>query len=282
MKRSTFLHSATLTLLAFVTLAACQAWAQNLRQPSGVAVDSKGILWVSNFDTNQILAFDTTYNLLPSKTITAGVVHPTGVAFDSVGNLYVANYGQTGYDSTVTVYGTNGKQITGRTISSNLEFANGIAVDSANDVLVNNGNQYMTMFSAYGTYLGTINPGLVFYTLASRGPWFAMGFDVGAHYYSTGEILENKVSAINEFPASRIEAIAFDSKNNFYAAQNTGEIDYGNTANAVASQFEPPSSDLQLTAMAVDNVRKRIFLCSYNNSKITVLSLSGQYITTIY
>lgn len=282
MKRSTFLHTATLTMAAFLALAVCQAGAQNLKQPSGVAVASNGYLYVSNFDTSQILVFDLNYNLVPAKTISAGVAHPVGVAFDSVGNLYVANYGQTGYDSTVTVYGTNGKQITGRTISSNLQFASGIAVDSANDVLVNNQNQYLTMFSAAGTYLGTINPGLTFYTVATRGPWLAMGFDIGTHWYSTAEVLTNRVNHIENVTSSRVEAIGGDNKNNFYVAQSTGEIDYINTTTLAASELVAPGQDPQLTAIAVDSVRGRIFLCSYNKSEIIVANLSAQYITTIF
>jgi len=130
-KRNIYLHTTILTVFAFFALAACQAWATiPLSQPSGVAVDPQGNIYVANSATNQILVYDVNRVQRSSKTISAGLAHPSGLAFDSNGNLWVANYGQTGYDSSVTEYNSKGQQNTGATITANLQFTLGIAVDS--------------------------------------------------------------------------------------------------------------------------------------------------------
>ena len=131
MKRNIYLHTTILTVFAFLALAACQAWATiPLSKPSGVAVDPQGNIYVANSATNQILVYDVNRVQRSSKTISAGLAHPSGLAFDSNGNLWVANYGQTGYDSSVTEYNSKGQQNTGATITANLQFTLGIAVDS--------------------------------------------------------------------------------------------------------------------------------------------------------
>jgi DNA-binding beta-propeller fold protein YncE len=92
MKLSSFLKNTSQMFLIFLTLAACQAWAASpLGHPVSLAVDSKGNLYVVNFDSNQILVYNPNYVQQTKKTISAGVSGPFGVAFDSKGNLYVAN-----------------------------------------------------------------------------------------------------------------------------------------------------------------------------------------------
>jgi len=280
MKRSSFLHATTLTVLAFLTLTVCQAWAAvAINEPSGVAVDSKGNLYVANSGTNQILIYNTKY-VQSKKIITAGVVHPMGVAFDSVGNLYVSNYGQTGLDSAVTVYDPTGKQLPGNTITDNVQFAFGIAVDSMNDVWVNNADSYVTAHSTYGTYLGTNNPGTLS-AIATRGPWYVVATGTQAYLYSVGEVLHNFASVYNIFTgAGNITALGFDNTNRCYLYVSTGEVDLWNPASGI-STFTQMGGDYQISSIAVDNAHGRVFLSTFNNSRIYVYSTSGQFITLI-
>src|SRR5579862_2437964 len=71
---------------------AITAFAANnpLNEPNGLAVDSKGNLYVANSGGNNIVVFNSKYQHLAAKTIVQGVFHPTGVAVDPMGNLWVA------------------------------------------------------------------------------------------------------------------------------------------------------------------------------------------------
>src|SRR5258707_1500476 len=119
MKLSSFLKTSTQMLLIFLTLAASQSWAATpLNGPLGLALDSKGNLYVANSLNDQILVYNPNYVQQTKKTITAGVSNPYGVAFDSKSNLYVANHG----NSSVTVYDSTGKQKTGSTITNGIHY----------------------------------------------------------------------------------------------------------------------------------------------------------------
>jgi sugar lactone lactonase YvrE len=81
-----------------------------MRNPSGLAVDANGTLWVAEYNNSRILRFDnaaskanganadgvlgqTTYTTLNVATTQSGLRTPMGIATDSSGNLWVADYG---------------------------------------------------------------------------------------------------------------------------------------------------------------------------------------------
>ncbi len=133
-----------------------------LNEPTGLALDSKGNLYVANYGNNQVLVYNPSYVQQTKKTITAGLNVSASLAVDSKGNLYVANYG----NSSITVYDSTGKQKTGSTITNGILNPARIAIDALDDVWVNNNFDHLTMYSTYGTLIASSNPGVPVY--ASR------------------------------------------------------------------------------------------------------------------
>jgi len=283
MKRNSFLQTTTLTVLAFLALAACQAWAGTLSHPWGVAIDASGNIYVANSATNQVLVFDVNRVLQPKKTITAGLANPNGLAFDSKGNLWVANYGNTGYDSSITEYNSKGQQITGATITQNLQFTEGLAIDSMNNIWALGAlDASVTIYSPFGTYLGSSAPGYDIWSVASRGKWVVFTTTDEWVAYSTGEVLRNAVTAsVAGSTPGHTGAVGFDNVGNFYVCQADGEVDYVNLAQGVASVFTQLGGYYGINGIAVDNAHSRVYFQSTNNSAIYVFTTAGIYVGVI-
>ena len=99
-----------------------------LSDPTGVAVDSQGNLYVANTGGNEIL------EITPSGSVTQLAVsatfnRPAGVAVDAFGNVYVADTGDNEIRE-ITAAGTM------QTLASGLRSPQGVAVDSAGNVFV--------------------------------------------------------------------------------------------------------------------------------------------------
>lgn len=84
-----FAKSIVWTLLCLVFFASLSFAASGLNNPSALAVDAKGNLWVANQGANNILKFNPNYVLQAKSTITAGINAPTGIALDPLGNVWV-------------------------------------------------------------------------------------------------------------------------------------------------------------------------------------------------
>ncbi|HYB90595.1 MAG TPA: NHL repeat-containing protein [Candidatus Binataceae bacterium] len=125
-----------------------------ITNPTGVAVDSAGDIYVANPEslyggTDSIFIYSAGSNgdVTPTTTITGastGLAFPTGIALDSSGNIYVSNAGSWvgGVDS-ITVYpaGSNGNVQPSTTISgasTGLLMPWGIALDSSRNIYVAN------------------------------------------------------------------------------------------------------------------------------------------------
>jgi DNA-binding beta-propeller fold protein YncE len=279
LKLSNFLKTTSQTFLMVLTLTACQAWAATpLNGPLGLALDSKGNLYVANSLSNQILVYNPTYVQLTRKTITASVSDPYGVAFDSKGNLYVANYG----NSSVTVYDSTEKQKTGSTITNGIQYPVKVAIDGLDDVWVGNNYDHVTMYSTSGTLIGSSNPGVPVESIATHGAWFVLGSSDHWTQYPTGEYLTKGEAASSlRFGSANIFAATFDKKGNYWVCQFTGEVDvvnpYANVATLIIPAGQPGSY-----GMAVDSTRNRIYLSSYSNNTIDVFTTSGAHLYTIY
>ncbi len=74
-----------------------------LSAPSGLALDGAGNLFITDYDTAQLVEVPTTTGLPPSVVNTGGLLqHPIAVAFDSQGNTYIGDAGPGGYGATFT------------------------------------------------------------------------------------------------------------------------------------------------------------------------------------
>jgi DNA-binding beta-propeller fold protein YncE len=282
MKRTTFPHTTTLTVLAFFALAVCQAWASSpLTQPMGLALDANGNLYVANLGGNQsrgsILVYSPKFVLQAKKTITTAVDKPTGVGIDSQGNIYVAN----SLSGIITKYDSKGNWNSGATISQNIAQPAGVVVDSLDDVWVNNGLQYITIYSPFGEYLGSSTPGGEIDSIATGAEWYVVGGDSTWTQLPAGEVLTNNgIAGESQFPShEQAVAATFNKAGNYFMAQETGEVDLINpltTARTfVLSVAYPP------TGMVVDSNRGHIFLSNRYNNTIDVFTTKGVHITTI-
>jgi len=118
----------------------------NLVQPSGIALDSYGNVYVANqaISTVAVFAAGANGNVAPIRTISGSntnLNHPTGIALDAGGNIYVAS----SVNKSINVYaaGANGNVTPTRVIS-------GTATQLLDPVAIvlNGGNIYVSNFGS--------------------------------------------------------------------------------------------------------------------------------------
>lgn len=268
----------TVLMSLFCFAAISVAATQPLNEPSGLALDSKGNLFVANYGANQVLVYDPDYQQLTSETITADLDGPTGVAFDPQGNIYVSNINS----NTVNQYTPNRK--------INQQFTNGIttpvaiAVDGIGNLWVTNSSTLTLLGAAWGNVLlGTTSASYIgvnyFLGVATGGGHFAVGTDQGfewdpiafyLYYYSTSsDPVANTTGA----------ALAFDAKGNLYSGNIDGSVDYYNWNTRKLTPFATVS--YWPGAIVVDNARGRVYIADFTDSLIQVYSTKGVLLETI-
>ena len=89
--KSTKISARIAAVVAVLVTTGFAATTPALEFPRGLAVDSKGNLYVANSGGNNILVYGSGYVLQKSKTITSGISTPWGVAFDPIGDLWPRN-----------------------------------------------------------------------------------------------------------------------------------------------------------------------------------------------
>jgi len=136
------------------------ATSAGLEGPSGVAVDSGGNIYIADTGSNCIrkvaagtgiittVAGNGTHDYSGDNgaATSASLAWPYGVAVDSTGNIYIADYGSnrirkvtagTGIITTVAGFGTIGYfGDNGPATSASLDYARGVAVDSAGNIYI--------------------------------------------------------------------------------------------------------------------------------------------------
>lgn len=158
--------TATKTLTRLVSTLLCLAFfapvgfaaINPLANPYGMAVDSKGNLWVANANggdsgLGNILVFNPNYVLQKKDTITSNLKLPITVAFDPLGNLWVANVGASngGPYGSVAEY-TNGVQNTAGTITDGIVEPQAMAIDGLGDIWVENQLLNITVYGSTLVY----------------------------------------------------------------------------------------------------------------------------------
>lgn len=255
-----------------------------LNEPNGLAVDSKGNLYVANSGGNNIVVFNPMYQYLPAKTIVQGVSHPTGVAFDPMGNLWVANY--IPGEGSITEYAA-GQQVSSGTITEGVDSALAIAVDGSGNVWVQNNNSYVDVYSQ--PVLGQGSPTLT-QTFNVTGPLYGIsvwentvalgtassfGVDFGDAFTTMENgVFEGTSSAMNNTGLS----IAADHQGGFYMSNLDGSVNHdldGVYAPFVQLSYQPAGT-------AVDTVHDRVyFSCLQCNYVQAYSTTTGQLLQTI-
>jgi len=275
-------------LLAF-TFGSLQAVAQ-LNSPQGVIFDGQGNLWVANSASNQVLELNPT-NGTVLATITASLDNPVRLAFDGAGNLYVANAN----GNSITVYDSNLKQLTQKTLHNRLNFPTGVVVDAYGDVFVsNNQSNNIEVFSIDGGRSETLTkdnfafpftaPG----ALAVRGTnlYVSLGPTVGENAvisYNVGEFLGNNPKervVYTDHTNTGPSGIAFDSAGNIYVADFYSETwvkfnAQGKLLLVVHDGIAQPEG------IAVD-ANGNVYVANASLNNITVYNPAGQLINTLH
>ena len=267
-----------------------QAMATNLDNPKGLALDSKGNLYVANPGRNtqgfggSVLVYNPSFMQLPNKGIGgAGVNYPIGVAVNSKDQVYVANAG----DWRITVYnGTVQDNTKTLTQADGIHSPSDISIDGMDNVWISDptglGDTNIDVFSANSVKLNSIKTADYVGKIAvsKHGPFFmtTSDFNQATRTAYAGEILTNKSSF---FKSSGIfgESMTLDQNGKAYVAEFNGDVAIGDPkTHTWQVLFHVPYG---ASGIAVDNLRKRVYVASDDLNKIDVFSTAGVYLTTI-
>jgi|SRR5215469_1403223 len=140
-------HTLAVALLGFCGVLSSTATTAPLIYPRGLAVDSKGNLYVANSGGNNILVYNAYYAQVSAKTITANINNPSAVAFDPQGNLWVVNYGTSNGSATGSIAEySNGVQNTANSITNGILNPQAMAIDRLGTLWVQNNDSNLTVY----------------------------------------------------------------------------------------------------------------------------------------
>lgn len=242
-----------------------------LNSPQGLAVDINGNIYAANYNAG-VTVYNSNGKL--TGTITNETANPVAVGVAFGGNVYVANSG----NSTVAIYNSN-LQFTSIINDSALRIPVSMYVDGNNDAWV---------LDSYGTvhvYLQDTTPaGSMTLGGTAIGPWGSNvsvwgvpgGNGYAQYFQNVGEALHEGVNISNDFMTSPLAGgEAEDSIGQQYVtdiahdqvqiwASNGTEVGSFNTAS-------------QPAGIAVDSVRKRIYVALPISNEIAAYSMTAPY-----
>ena len=268
------------TLLCLVFCASLSFAATPLNNPSALAVDAKGNLWVANQGANNILKYNPSYVLQPKATITAGINTPTGVAVDPLGNIWVVD----SVDGEVTEY-VNGIQNTAATITDGIVNPAGLAIDGLGNIWVANAFSNVTVYAekfpyaAHLSLIQTFTPGIPVYSIAIVGGSLAWGSLSQSALTAIESELVLTPSTFGVPKSKTTLALAGGAKGVVYMGNIDGTITVYTPATNSTTQF------LNLGAVpagiAVDKARGRVYISNGAANTISVYSTAGVLLHTI-
>ena len=192
-----------------------------LRSPQGIAVNSAGVTFVSEYMGNDIQKFGA--NGAALGTFASGLINPRDIAVDSAGNVYVVNSANGwGNPSAINEYAPNGNLLNSISLGYYVDWPGGLAVNNNGDVFVANfNNGTIQEFGTNGTALGTFATGLsgpADMAFNSTGDMFVSEMSGGTikEFDSSGNLLGTFASGLNS-PLG----LTFDNAGNLY------EVDHG-------------------------------------------------------
>ncbi len=271
-----------------IVAAASFAATHPLNQPMGMAVDSKGNLYVANYGGNQILVYNSSGQQVSSKTITKNINAPMQVTFDAQGNLWASSLviGHPGAEY-FTEYGANGKQInTTFNLQSNFD-APAFAVDGVGDVWTATPGSTLAC-NGPGVYSGDdvidcffqINPAS-HTAIAARGPWIAFGSATSASWMLVGSLIGGNGDlgflGSSGNPQQGVLAMTFDNSLDLYYATDEGfgvsGVWFVNIPAAVAPSLNV-NVGYAISGIAADSAHGRLYISNAATNQVQVYSTS--------
>jgi sugar lactone lactonase YvrE len=271
-----------LTLCLAVLASASFATNKPLDNPEGLAVDAKGNIYVANSLANNVLIYNSSYVQQTSKTITQGINRPSAVAIDPYGNLWIGNYGS----SAITEY-TAGVHNTSATITHAITKPTAIAIDGLDNLWVvnNEGSSGVTIYNPATVYAPpshlarTISPGVNIYGIAVGAAAFAYSSDTVVPFNAaTAALLGGPLQGGYGIGGT---ALAPDNSGDIYFVGSDHNV-YLAHPNDRATVFVTLPSTAGIQGMAVDNVKKRVYMSDTLNNQIFVYSTAGVLLETIH
>lgn len=276
-----FKHCTIITAILLLTLTSFAA-TKPLNSPQGLAVDSKGNLYVANNAGNDILIYNPSYAQMTAKTISKGVASPSAVAIDASGNIWVANLtGGTSATGTVTEYSSTG--VLSTTITDGIDYPYAIAIDAIGDIWVENNFNNVTVYPSFGysspvpikTYPFS-NPVT---GVAPCKAWMTFGGNSEITLQETGPFLSGTYTIYSLLQSSAY-SLACDPAGNLYSGTLQDTLNVSNLISGSASQLV--SLGYFPFGVAVDSARGRVYVSDANHNQINAYSTTtGALLHTI-
>ena len=278
MQRSAGVAAATFCLLMTVFGSASFAAASSLNDPTALALDSAGNLWVVNQGSNSIEKFNPNYVLQSGATITQGLDTPTGIGFDPSGNLWVVNSGT----SSVIEY-TNGVQNTAATFS--VVSPGSIAIDGLANIWVQSGSSSIDVYAKNFPY--TAQPSLL--KTYTPGTSAIYGVAIAGGSVAFGSLNQASLTAIEQELTTGPVSITINTKTSLtLAGAVSGAVfmgDFDGTVNVFNPVLNKTTQFLKLglvpPGMVVDSKRGRVYMSTGAGNTILVYSTQGKLLHTI-
>ncbi|MBD1822860.1 NHL repeat-containing protein [Cyanobacteria bacterium FACHB-DQ100] len=237
--------------------------------PTGIAVDSSGNVFVSNFDTATISKY--TSNGTPSATFGSGASF-AGIAISNDGSVLVTDT----TNNKVLKYSSDG---TTSAVFTSLDLANpfGIAVDSSGNVFVTNTSDVtkdVRKYSSNGTSLGIFAN-----TTSGLSSPFGIAVDSSGNVF-IGDIDTSKVLKYSN-TGTLLQALTVGLLPNSIAIDSSGDILVADSAGDVVVRYDSTGVERQRlsgltapSALAIDR-SNNLLVASFNENTPVITRFAG-------
>lgn len=250
-----------------------------LNSPQGLALDSKGNLYVANNGGNQILIYGPAYAQQTAKTISKSVSSPSSVVVDALGNIWVANLsGGPSGTGTLTQYSTTG--VLTNTFTDGIDYPYALATDGIGEIWVENNFNTVVVYPSYGGVpIKTFSFSQPVTGLATHNMWIAIGGNTSTQLWEIGTYLTGTYTVGGVQPSDAY-SLAWDSAGNTFYGTIQDTLNVTNATTNVTSELV--NLGYFPWGIAVDHARGRVYVSDANKNQINVYSTTtGALLHTI-